>query len=413
MRLLTLVFLSSTALASDVLAAWGPEYLGQFASGLVANKEDHERVIFKNDSGSRLSNAGTFEPGTHFSMAKLQDPRSEQFSLTAFLVEEEDVKPVMYVDLNDSHTISPDEKIVLKRSKPNNPYLWEAMVMLPLTEGIFKSCPVYLQYFKEVTTEKMGPEDRLVLQSTEVLARGTVNVKGKPITVQYAYTVRDKSVNPESGWLGGDIDESGDIDMDNLSPEAAKADDETVVFRVGDTYLSTKKADVSKNQIILREHDAKDYKRLELYLNKDFPDFGFTDFEGKKHRLSEFRGQYVLLDIWGFWCGPCLRELPYIREAYRRFQTRKLQIVGLNTDPDYTVDSMKKSLTNNGMLWTQGQFQSVTDFLRGGLRVNSFPTTFLISPEGKILSMSRSDRDEPDLRQQDLLKTLDEILPKP
>jgi hypothetical protein len=46
------------------------------------------------------------------------------------------------------------------------------------------------------------------------------------------------------------------------------------------------------------------------------------------------------------------------------------------------------------------------------LRITSFPSTFLISPEGKILSMSRSDRDEPHLRGEDLLETLDEILPK-
>lgn len=49
---------------------------------------------------------------------------------------------------------------------------------------------------------------------------------------------------------------------------------------------------------------------------------------------------------------------------------------------------------------------------RSGLRVNSFPTTLLISPGEKILSMGRQGRKEPDLRGQDLLETLDEILPQ-
>jgi thiol-disulfide isomerase/thioredoxin len=209
-----------------------------------------------------------------------------------------------------------------------------------------------------------------------------------------------------------DGDGDGKVDMDNLSPEAAKANNEVVIFRVGDMYLSTKKADAEKNQIVLRQHEAKEYKRLELYIGKEFPEFTFSDFDGKKRKFSEFRGKYVLLDIWGFWCPPCRKELPYIREANRRFGNRNLQVIGLNTDEDLTIDSMKKALKDNGMIWTQGQFESVVDFLRVGLRINSFPTTFLISPEGKIISMSRQERDEPDLRGEDLLESLDEVLPK-
>jgi len=64
------------------------------------------------------------------------------------------------------------------------------------------------------------------------------------------------------------------------------------------------------------------------------------------------------------------------------------------------------------MIWTQAKFESVVDFLRLGLRVSSFPTTFLIAPDGKILSMSRNERKEPDLRGADLLDSLDEVLPK-
>jgi thiol-disulfide isomerase/thioredoxin len=285
--------------------------------------------------------------------------------------------------------------------------------MLSLRDDFFKTFSIHIRYFKSYTTGKMTREDRLITQTTTVMARGKVNVKGKNILVQYAFSVPDRKADPLTGWMGVDIDDDGEIDMDNLSPEAAKADHESVVFRVGSIYFSTKKVDVRGNQIVLRESEAKDYKRAELYLNKDFPDFAFTDFDGKKHRFSEFKGKYVLLDVWGWWCGPCRRELPYIREASRNFQSRNLQVIGLNTDPDYTVESMRKTFADNQMAWMHGQFKSVADFLNDNLRVNSFPTTFLISPEGKILSMSRSERDEPDLRGAELLKTLDGILPKP
>jgi len=277
--------------------------------------------------------------------------------------------------------------------------------------GFFTSASIFVEYFERVQTSKMTDDDRLIRQTTEVLARGTVDVNGKKVAVQYAL-VDKKKVNPRDGWQGMDADGDGKVDMDNLSPEAAKANDEVVIFRVGDTYVSTKKADVEKNQIILRQHEAKEYKRLELYVGKEFPDFDFSDFDGKKHKFSEFRGKYVLLDIWGFWCGPCRKELPYIKEAQKRFGGRNLAVVGLNTDANYTVDSMKRSLKDNGMIWTQAKFESVVDFLRLGLRVSSFPTTFLIAPDGKILSMSRNERKEPDLRGADLLDSLDEVLPK-
>jgi peroxiredoxin len=316
---------------------------------------------------------------------------------------------VIFVDQNNDQRLTAAEKFEMKA--PDNPYLWQTLVTIPIKGGFFTSAPIRVEYFKSIKSDKMTADDRLIRQTTEVLAGGTVEVNGKKVAVRYALVER-KKVNARDGWLGVDTDGDGVVDMDNLSPESTKANDEAVIFRVGNTYVSTKKADVEKNQIILREHDAKEYKRLELYIGKEFPEFTFSDFEGKKHKFSEYRGKYVLLDIWGFWCPPCRKELPYIREAHRRFGSKNLEVIGLNTDADFTVDSMKKALKDNGMIWTQAKFESVVEFLGVGLRINSFPTTFLISPEGKILSMSRQERKEPDLRGADLLDSLDEVLSK-
>ncbi len=401
------VALTLTCFAGLIVSA--ADYTGKFDPALVANIEDHERVVFKGDTGARISKLGPFEEDTHFSAARLFDPRTGEYSMSAFLVEEMDTKPLLFVDVNDDGTISADEKFTMARRRKDSSYEWEATITLAIKEGRFTTVPIFVQYLRSVLTDKMTRDDRLILQSTEVMARCTVDVKGKPVMVQYQYSVRGKKISPQTGWLGVDIDGDGKIDMDGLSPEAAKADDESVIFRVGDMYLSTKKVDISKDQIIMRDHEAKAYKRHELYLNREFPEFNFTDFDGKKRKFSEFRGKYVLLDVWGFWCGPCREELPYIREANKRFEKRDLVILGLNTDTE--IDA-KQSLKNNGMIWTNAQFESVVTFLREGLRINSFPTTFLIGPDGKILSMSRSERDELSLRKQSLLTSLDETLPK-
>ena len=407
---IAIVLLLIAAFSRQAVA--GGEYVGQFDKVLAPNVEEFERVVFKHDINGQFSLLGGFGRSTHFTYGQLLDPRTCHSTILAVLAESGEKDPVILVDANQDNRIMADERFAMKRGKEDNPFLWYADVVVAVKDSYFTGSRLYVRYFKSIQAEEMGPNDRLVTQSTEAMARGSVDVNGRKVLVQFALPAGEKKVDPQSGWVGMDTDGNGEVDMDNLSPEATKAGSEPAVFRVGEMYLSAKKADLSKNQIVLREHSAKEYKRIELAIGREFPDFGFSDFNGRKHKLSEFRGKYVLLDVWGFWCGPCRRELPYIKEAYRRYKSRNLEVVGINTDEDFTVDSMNKSLKQNNMTWTQAKFDSVVELLRIQLQITSFPTTFLISPEGKILSMGRAERDEPDLRGKDLLETLDEILPE-
>jgi thiol-disulfide isomerase/thioredoxin len=407
------LFLILGASSASVLAGGDKEYTGQFDTTLIANIEDDERVVFKPVTASEVKSETSLSPTAHLTAGQFVKPQGNG-SVRALLVEEADQTPYVFVDLNDDLTFGKDEKFELKQEEKDDPYLWATTVNLPVANNFFTTCALFVRYYKSYRIDKMTPQERLLAQSTEVYARGRVDVGGRKVLVQYDYSFVEKSVDFQQGWQGMDGDENGEIDMNKLSHEAAKASKElkeTIVFRVGQSYLSTKKADLKKNQIVLREHEAKDYKRFELGVGKVFPEFEFTDFDGKKRRFSEFRGKYVLLDVWGFWCPPCRAEMPYLREAAKRFKNRNLVIVGLNTDP-VPFEQVKRSLEQNSMMWTQAKFESVFDFLNFQLRVETFPTTFLLTPEGKILSMSRNERGEPDLRGKDLLDSLDEILPK-
>ena len=402
---LFILAISFTCLAGD------GEYTGQFETTLVINAEETERVVLKPVTTQQLKGKVTVPEDAHLAAGRLVDPRTQSNSILTLLIEEEGENPYIFADLNGDGSLTDDEKAALKRVEDDNPYLWDATIEIKLSEGIFKTLPVHLEYFKSIKFEKMGPEDRLVRQSTGVLAQARVPINGKNVLFAYTYNAGRRSVDLQNSWLGVDTDGDGKVDIDDLSPESTKANEETVIFRAGDMYVSTKKADIGKNQVVVKQNQLKDYKRAELWSGKEFPQFSFTDFEGKKHSISEYRGKYVLLDVWGFWCPACREELPYLREAHRRYQSRGLVVLGLNTDQDYTVDSMKSGLNKAGMSWTHAQFASVADFLRVNLRIHSFPTTFLISPEGKILSMNRTERDEASLRGRSLLETLDEILP--
>jgi thiol-disulfide isomerase/thioredoxin len=387
------------------------EYTGKFEPQLAPNDEDLDHVIFKPFDASSLQLPQPVERGASVTAARLLHAPTEKQAMWAILVEPKGDSPFIYVDGNLDGAIGKDERYELKRGEEDNPYILDAVANVQLKDSPFQTLPVLLKYFRSVKTDEMQEGERLVLQSTEVFARGFVDIQGKRTLLQYGYSPRTKKIAPTSGKVGIDCDGDGKIDLDRFSPEAAEARDETVIFRVGDAYVSTKRADLEKNVIVLKAHQASEYKRVELRMGGEVPDFAFTDFKGKKRKLSEFRGKYLLVDFWGTWCGPCRREMPYLKAAYRNFQPRGLEILGMNTDELEILPDVKRWLEGNGLAWTQATRESIREVIRN-FRIHSYPTTLLLGPDGKVISLNQTKKDQPGLRGNDLLKSLDKLLPR-
>ena len=138
------------------------------------------------------------------------------------------------------------------------------------------------------------------------------------------------------------------------------------------------------------------------------PDFAFTDFDGASRTLSEFRGRYVLLDFWGSWCGPCRREVPYMKDAYARFRSRGLEVIGMDYEEGASVAEVRGYLQQEGVTWTFATPDSVRDVIVNGFQVSSFPTLVLLDPDRRILPVSSRM-----LRGPELARTLDRVLPHP
>jgi peroxiredoxin len=357
---------------------------------------------------SKIKFAAPIEAGSNVTAGRLYHPPQDKSSILTLLVEPEDGEPYLYADLNLDNVMSENERFALKRGDDDNPYLWEATLSLPLQGVAFPSYPIFVRYLKDVHWDKMKEGERMLQQSKTAFARGTVDIEGQKTLVQYVYNGQSKKINTMKGWQGVDTDGDGEIIMHTLSPESAEANEEAVVFRVGQAYVSNKRVDVEKNEIVMRANQASDYKRVELRVGGEMPDFAFTDFNGKKRRLSEFRGKYVLVDFWGLWCPACVEELSYLKTAYSRFQPRGLEILGMDTDED--VSWAKAQLKSNGLTWTQATLDSIKDVVIS-YRVHTFPTTLLIGPDGKIISLNQKEGNQPHLRGRDLLESLDQILP--
>jgi peroxiredoxin len=385
------------------------EYVGSLDGQLVPNTDGLDQIIFRPLRDlSKVKFATPIESGSEITAGRLYDPVRDKSAILALLVESDDAPPLLYADLDVDGTLADNEKFLLEHDQEGHSNVFQTTLQLPFKNALFKSYPIFVQYFKGVRWDELNEGETLLLQSKEAFARGHVDLKGKPTLVEYGFNAQSKKITVSNGWLGVDGDGDGTIDLDHFSPEAAEAHEETVVFRVGSEYFSTKKVDLEKNQLVMREHSASDYKRVELAMGAELPDFTFSDFDGKKRKLSEFRGKYVLIDFWAMWCGPCRRELPYQKAAYSRFEGRGFEILGMNNDPDYS--QIKGWLKKNGLTWPQATNESI-DQLQTRYRIHSFPTTLLIDPDAKIVSLGQTRKKQPGLRGQDLLKSLDRMLP--
>jgi len=64
------------------------------------------------------------------------------------------------------------------------------------------------------------------------------------------------------------------------------------------------------------------------------PDFVLKSSTGENLRLSEYRGDVVMINFWATWCGPCRQEMPLLDELYSRYERVGFTLLGVNIDDD-------------------------------------------------------------------------------
>jgi len=117
---------------------------------------------------------------------------------------------------------------------------------------------------------------------------------------------------------------------------------------------------------------------------KPAPDFALKDADGKVVRLSDYRGQVVLLDFWATWCGPCKFEIPWFMEMQRKQKDRGFTVLGVSMDDD-GWEVVKPFISRIGVNYRVLMGNDQTAQLYGG--IDALPTTFLIDREGRIASV--------------------------
>lgn len=135
----------------------------------------------------------------------------------------------------------------------------------------------------------------------------------------------------------------------------------------------------------------------------EFPGFEAKGLDGAVVSTAALKGKVVLIDFWATWCGPCVREMPHVIQAYEKFHPQGLEIIGISLDQDRAA--LDAFLKENKMAWAQVFDGKGWDSeLVGKYGITGIPATFLLDRDGKIAGK--------DLRGDELIKAIDAAVAK-
>ena len=144
-------------------------------------------------------------------------------------------------------------------------------------------------------------------------------------------------------------------------------------------------------------------------LNTDnAPSFDYINFNGGKTKLEDLRGNYVYIDIWATWCGPCRAEIPYLQKVEQKYHDKNIAFVSISIDEEKDFEKWRKLVADKQL----GGIQLIadknwnSDFVTT-FGINAIPRFILIDPKGIVIDANAARPSEPNLQEQ-----LDKLLKK-
>lgn len=143
-----------------------------------------------------------------------------------------------------------------------------------------------------------------------------------------------------------------------------------------------------------------------LLKGKPAPEFiDVSGWSGAPVKIADLKGKFVLVDFWGYWCGPCVEAMPVLIELHHKYSDKGLAIIGVHADANGEIDSEEKLKEKTKQfvdsIWKGNELPFPSALVsgkpigddesrqrRGTMQlygVEAFPTTILIDREGNVV----------------------------
>lgn len=115
--------------------------------------------------------------------------------------------------------------------------------------------------------------------------------------------------------------------------------------------------------------------------------------DGKALDLDDFRGSYVLLNLWATWCAPCIEELPSLQNLKDHYKGKGLKVLAVSVDREKTIEDLSNFLKMHDLGRVGPDhvalYHDFQEHIQKAIAFNGLPVTFLIGPDGRILFQAK------------------------
>lgn len=143
----------------------------------------------------------------------------------------------------------------------------------------------------------------------------------------------------------------------------------------------------SKNETIeigeITERTAEELEEMKMFA----PTFSFESIDGVQIALEDWKGKFVYIDVWATWCGPCLRQIPAMKELEEKYRGQDLEVVSISVDSERDKDKWRKMINAREMKGVQ-LYAGQNSTFQQDYQIRSIPKFILIGKEGEIISQN-------------------------
>ncbi|PQJ72186.1 TlpA family protein disulfide reductase [Polaribacter butkevichii] len=143
------------------------------------------------------------------------------------------------------------------------------------------------------------------------------------------------------------------------------------------------------------------YSKLKLIqVGEPSPKFeGYENFAGGTTSLDDLKGKYIYIDVWATWCGPCLAQIPALKEMEKAYHGKNIQFLSISVDKPKDYEKWKLMIKDKELGGVQllADINFDSEFIKDYV-IKGIPKFILLDPEGKIVNTNAPRPSEEELK---------------